>query len=46
MLFRSGQIKTGAPCRTDRVAKYNRLLNIEDQLEDLAIYAGRKGLNR
>ena len=42
----AGQIKTGAPCRTDRVAKYNRLLNIEDQLEDLANYAGRKGLNR
>ena len=30
----SGQIKTGAPCRTDRVAKYNRLLNIESELED------------
>ena len=29
----SGQIKTGAPCRTDRVAKYNRLLNIENELE-------------
>ena len=29
----AGQIKTGAPCRTDRVAKYNRLLNIENQLE-------------
>ena len=29
-----GQIKTGAPCRTDRVAKYNRLLNIEDELEE------------
>ena len=42
----AGQIKTGAPCRTDRVAKYNRLLNIEDGLEELAIYAGRKGLNR
>ena len=42
----AGQIKTGAPCRTDRVAKYNRLLNIEAQLEDVAIYAGRKGLNR
>ena len=42
----AGQIKTGAPCRTDRVAKYNRLLNIEDQLEDLAVYAGLKGLNR
>ncbi len=42
----AGQIKTGAPCRTDRVAKYNRLLNIEAQLDDVAIYAGRKGLNR
>lgn len=30
----AGQIKTGAPCRTDRVAKYNRLLNIENQLKD------------
>lgn len=30
----SGQIKTGAPCRTDRVAKYNRLLNIENDLKD------------
>ena len=28
----AGQIKTGAPCRTDRVAKYNRLLTIEDEL--------------
>ena len=28
----AGQIKTGAPCRTDRVAKYNRLLNIEEEL--------------
>ena len=27
----AGQIKTGAPCRTDRVAKYNRLLNIENE---------------
>ena len=41
----AGQIKTGAPCRTDRVAKYNRLLNIENDLADTAIYAGRKGLN-
>ena len=41
----AGQIKTGAPCRTDRVAKYNRLLNIENGLEDVAVYAGRKGLN-
>lgn len=29
----AGQIKTGAPCRTDRVAKYNRLLNIENELK-------------
>ena len=42
----AGQIKTGAPCRTDRVAKYNRLLNIENQLGEIAIYPGRKGLNR
>ena len=41
----AGQIKTGAPCRTDRVAKYNRLLNIENDLNGAAIYAGRKGLN-
>ena len=41
----AGQIKTGAPCRTDRVAKYNRLLNIESDLGEVAIYAGRKGLN-
>lgn len=42
----AGQIKTGAPCRTDRVAKYNRLLNIEDELGNLAIYPGLKGLNK
>lgn len=38
----SGQIKTGAPARTDRVAKYNQLLRIEDQLGDTAIYPGMK----
>ena len=32
----AGQIKTGAPCRTDRVAKYNRLLNIEEELGENA----------
>lgn len=42
----AGQIKTGAPCRTDRVAKYNRLLNIEAELGDLAIYPGHKGLKK
>ena len=40
----AGQIKTGAPCRTDRVAKYNRLLNIENNLEDVAVYLGRKAV--
>jgi enolase len=38
---RCGQIKTGAPCRSDRVAKYNQLLRIEEQLGDTAQYAGR-----
>ncbi|QJC50395.1 phosphopyruvate hydratase [Paenibacillus albicereus] len=37
----AGQIKTGAPSRTDRVAKYNQLLRIEDQLGSTAQYAGR-----
>ena len=36
----SGQIKTGAPSRTDRVAKYNRLLRIEEELSDRAVYPG------
>jgi len=36
----TGQIKTGAPCRTDRVAKYNQLLRIEEQLSDIAVYPG------
>ena len=35
-----GQLKTGAPCRTDRVAKYNQLLRIEDELGDKAVYPG------
>lgn len=37
----AGQIKTGAPSRTDRVAKYNQLLRIEDQLADTAQYLGK-----
>jgi len=36
----TGQIKTGAPCRSDRVAKYNRLLRIEEELGDTAVYPG------
>ena len=38
----AGQIKTGAPCRSDRVAKYNQLLRIEEELDDVAIYPGLK----
>ncbi|ASA96869.1 MULTISPECIES: phosphopyruvate hydratase [Anoxybacillus] len=38
----AGQIKTGAPSRTDRVAKYNQLLRIEDQLGETAVYDGIK----
>jgi enolase 1/2/3 len=36
----AGQIKTGAPSRTDRVAKYNQLLRIEEELGDAALYPG------
>ena len=42
----SGQIKTGAPSRTDRVAKYNRLLRIEDQLGSAAVYAGKNAFGK
>ena len=38
----AGQIKTGAPCRSDRVAKYNQLLRIEEMLGDAALYPGWK----
>ena len=38
----AGQIKTGAPSRTDRVAKYNQLLRIEEELDDVAQYPGMK----
>ncbi|PQP86829.1 phosphopyruvate hydratase, partial [Paenibacillus sp. AR247] len=38
----AGQIKTGAPSRTDRIAKYNQLLRIEDELGELAQYNGLK----
>jgi len=36
----TGQIKTGAPCRSDRLAKYNQLMRIEDELGDRCVYAG------
>ena len=42
----SGQIKTRAPCRSDRVAKYNQLLRIEEELGGAAVYAGRSALRR
>ncbi|MEL6441639.1 MAG: phosphopyruvate hydratase [Cyanobacteria bacterium J06621_8] len=41
---RAGQIKTGSLCRSERVAKYNRLLRIEEELGDRAVYAGAVGL--
>lgn len=41
---RAGQIKTGSLCRSERVAKYNRLLRIEDELADQAVYAGAMGM--
>jgi enolase len=41
-----GQIKTGAPSRTDRVAKYNQLLRIEEMLGSSAVYAGKSGFGR
>jgi enolase len=37
----AGQIKTGSLCRTDRVAKYNQLLRIEEELGAAAIYGGK-----
>jgi enolase len=42
----AGQIKTGAPARTDRVAKYNQLLRIEDDLGETAVYAGKAAFSR
>jgi enolase len=42
----AGQIKTGAPARSDRVAKYNQLLRIEEELGDAAVYAGRSAFPR
>ena len=42
----TGHLKTGAPCRGERVEKYNQLLRIEEALGDTAVYAGRKGFIR
>ncbi|MBP7542868.1 MAG: phosphopyruvate hydratase, partial [Ignavibacteriaceae bacterium] len=41
----AGQIKTGSACRTDRIAKYNQLLRIEQELDTTAIYKGLDSLN-
>jgi enolase len=38
----TGQIKTGAPCRSERMAKYNQLLRIEEELGDKAVFAGKR----
>jgi enolase len=40
--LRAGQIKTGAPCRSERLAKLNQILRIEEELGDNAVYAGTK----
>ena len=40
----AGQIKTGSASRSDRIAKYNQLLRIEDQLGDRAVFPGRRAL--
>jgi enolase len=44
--MRTGHLKTGAPCRGERVEKYNQLMRIEEDLGDGAIYAGRKAFVR
>lgn len=41
----TGQIKTGAPCRSERLAKYNQILRIEEELGPSARYAGRNFRN-
>ena len=46
MATNAGQIKTGAPSRVDRVAKYNQLLRIEEELGDIAIYPGKRAVMR
>ena len=39
--LQTGQIKTGAPCRSERLSKYNQLLRIEEDLGENAVYAGQ-----
>ena len=45
MATNAGQIKTGSASRSDRIAKYNQLLRIEEHLGRQAVYAGRKAFN-
>merc|ERR1711990_477513 len=40
--LRTGEIKTGAPCRSERLAKYNQLIRIEEELGSLCTYAGTR----
>jgi enolase len=42
----AGQIKTGAPARSERIAKYNQLLRIEEELGEAAEYAGKSAFKR
>ncbi|WP_430867596.1 phosphopyruvate hydratase [Demequina aurantiaca] len=44
--YNSGQIKTGAPARGERIGKYNQLLRIEEELDDAAVYAGKSAFPR
>jgi len=44
--YNSGQIKTGAPARGERIAKYNQLMRIEEELDDAAVYAGKSAFPR
>jgi enolase len=44
--MRTGHLKTGAPCRGERVEKYNQLMRIEEELGDDAVYAGRQAFVR
>ncbi|WP_010448982.1 phosphopyruvate hydratase [Vibrio rotiferianus] len=44
--LRTGHLKTGAPCRGERVEKYNQLMRIEDELGSMAVFAGRKAFIR
>ena len=44
MIASTGQIKTGAPCRTERTCKYNQLLRIEEMLGEAAVFRGHFAL--